>query len=420
MQSFYRTTLESKFIKYLLSVTPLPLVSYIQDNDIMIIDNYYLYMNRILRCTRTGIFKGSRANKYDYLTVGDLVYCQDEHDDTDKVCDNCLTVTDKLLLYGGRRMATYEVISEYTFGQYIPGITENFISTTTYYDPETHKRLGDYLRLIYATQGVQLMSLYNCFCNKFVNNVNLCNGFLEDVTDPRYKVTLVPIKFNRTYTIAVDCSSPIYIKPVIYKGNLLKDTADNYIFDGHYSTIKKFGYSRYSYPITYKVENYDTLPQQYEQCLYLAIQLPKNNRSAITVLEGNYTNYNYDKVFDAKMYNSADYSVINDTLTSALSMLQSNPADHYTYSDKLISYLLQNTIDDRECLGGNIKRVQEGISWYPHYRGYWDEELRARLYKKYMELRKTRDELNYTDILGYVDVDIENSLNRGFMRSHGG
>ena len=420
MQSFYKTTLESKFIKYLLSITPLPLVSYIQDNDIMIQDSCYLYLNRILRCTQTGIFRGSRADNYDYLTVGDLVYCKDDHPRTNEVCEDCLTVTDELLLYGGRRMATYEVLSEYTIGQYIPGLTENFISTTTYYDPETHRRLGDYLRLLYATQGVQLMPLYNCFCNKFVNNVNLCNGTLEDVTDPRYKVTLVPIKFNRTYTIALECSSPVYIKPVIYKGNLITTTNDEYVFDGPYSPIKKIGYSRYNYPITYKVQNYDTLSQQYEQCLYLAIQIPKNNRSAITVLEGDYSNYNYDKVFDAKMYRTADYSVINDTLTSALSMLQSNPSEHYTYSDKLISYLLQNTIDDRESIGENIKRVQWGIGWYPRYCGYWDEELRAKLYNKYMNLRKTRDELNYNDILGYVDIDIENSLNRGFINPNGG
>lgn len=417
MQSFYKTTLESKFIKYVLSTTPLPLVSYIQDNDIMIEDNYYLYLNRILRCTQTGIFKGSRADTYDYLTVGDLVYCQDEHTNPENKCSNCFTVTDELILYGGRRLATYEIVSDYTFGQYIPGMTENFISTTTYYDSETHRRLGDYLRLIYATQGIQLMPLYNCFCNKFVTNVNICNGVLEDITDSRYKVTLVPIKFNRTYTIAIDCDSPIYLKPVIYKGNLLKTVDNDYIFDGDYSKIKKIGYSRYNYPITYKVENYDGLAQQYENCLYLAIQLPKSNRSGITVLEGNYSNYNYDKVFDAKMYKTADYSVINDTLTSALSMLQTNPSNHYTYSDKLISYLLQNTIDCRDKIGENIKRVQEAIGWLPYYRGYWDEELRAKLYNGYMNLRKTRDELNYTDILGYVDNDIENSLNRGFINA---
>lgn len=404
MQLFYKTTLESKFIKYILSITPLPLVSYIQDNDIMIKDNYYLYRNHILKCTRTGLFRGGRADVYDYLTVSNLVYCNED-----------ITVTDKPILYGGARLATYDLIQTYTFGENIKGLTETFISTKTYYDGETHRRLGDYLRLVYATQGINLMSLYNCFCNKFVEDVDISNGYLEEGNNPKYKVTLIPVRFNRTYTIAIDSDTPIYLKPVIYKDGLLKNVDKEYIYNGDSNKVLKMGCSKYKQPFTYRVLNYDKEPQSYENCLYLAIQLPKNNESLITVLEGIYDNYNYDKIFDNKMYRTSDYEVINKTLTSSVSLLQQVGKKQYTYSDKLITYLLQNTIDDREMIGENITRVQETLGIYPQFKGVWDIDLRGLLYKKYIELRKSHDELNYQDILGYVDVDIENALNKGFL-----
>ena len=370
----------------------------------MIKDNYYLYLNRILRCTRTGLFRGGRADVYDYLKVSNLVYCGED-----------IRVTDSPLLYGGARMATYEVICPYSFGESINGLTETFISNKTYYDSETHKRLGDYLRLLHATSGVNLMSLYNCFCNKYVDNVNIVNGYLEEVTDDKYKVTLIPVKFNRTYTIAIDSESPIYIKPVIYKGVLLKNTDEEYIYDGDNSKVLKISYSRYQHPFTYKVLNYDEEPQKYENNLYLAIQLPKNNDSLITVLEGEYDNYNYDKIFDAKMYTTSDYAIINKTLTSAVSLLNQRGQTQYTYSDKLIAYLLQNTIDDRDKIGENTERVQNSVGFYTKYKGQWDYALRGMLYNKYMNVRKKRDELNYNDILGYVDLDVENAINKGFI-----
>lgn len=405
MQKFYTTTLECKFIKYLLSVTPLPLVSYIQDNDVMINNNYYLYGNNILKCTQTGLFRPDRADVYDYLTVSNLLCCR----------DGDLVVTDKTMLNGGVTLATYTIASDYTFGQHINGMTETFLSTTGYYDSETHRKLGDYLRLIKYTQGVDLMSLYNCFCNKYVEDVDLSSGYLEDSHNSRYKVTLVPVKFNKTYTIAIDSSTPIYIKPIIYKNGLLKDTTNCYIYDNELNPVSKINYSSYRNPFTYRVFNYEEEPQKYENSLYLAIQIPKNNQSLITVLEGTYDNHNYEKVFDNLMYTNSNIETINNILTSAPSLLTKTQQSQYTYSDKLISYLLENTIDDREMVGENVERVYNSLGIHHNFKGMWDVSLRGELYRRYMRLGKTRDELNYYDILGYVDSDIENAINKGFI-----
>lgn len=371
----------------------------------MIKNNYYLYGSNILKCEQTGIFRAGRENVYDYLTVSNLLLCG----------DNDLVVTDSMILNGGLPLATYTLVCNYTFGQNVYGLTDNFFSTNGYYDSDTHKRLGDYLRALKSTKGIDLMSLYNCFCNKYVDDIDISSLRIKEITNQRYKVTLVPVKFNRTYTIAIDSNSPIYIKPLLYKDGLIKSTDNSYIYDNEFSKVIKVNHSNYSRPFTYTVHNYEEEPQKYENCLYLAIQLPKNNNSLITVLEGIYSSHNYEKVFDNKVYSYADTSVINSLLNSAPSLLKCGKAQQYTYSDKLISYLLENTIDDREMIGENIERIYDHLGEKNKFKGLWDTYLRGQLYRKYMRLMKVRDELNYYDILGYVDSDIENAINKGFI-----
>ena len=86
----------------------------------------------------------------------------------------------------------------------IVGLTESFLSTSGQYDMDTHRKLGDYLRLLRSVYGLDLMPLYNCFNNYFVDNVDLSSGNLSSNGNSHYRVTLVPIKFNKDYTITMN------------------------------------------------------------------------------------------------------------------------------------------------------------------------------------------------------------------------
>ena len=63
----------------------------------------------------------------------------------------------------------------------------------------------------------------------------------------------------------------------------------------------------------------------------------------------------------------------------------------------------------------NISYIEEQVGYLPVYRGIWDDELRYILFMKYMNLTKHSD-LNFIDILGYVDSDIECAIRKGLIR----
>ena len=52
-QKFFTNTIESKFIKYLLSKTPLPLYPTISDGDYMVKDCIYIYRTSIIKCKKS-------------------------------------------------------------------------------------------------------------------------------------------------------------------------------------------------------------------------------------------------------------------------------------------------------------------------------------------------------------------------------
>lgn len=430
MQEFFKTTIISKFIKYLLMVTPLPNVSYLNDYDIMVEDNFYLYHGKIYKCTRTGIFNGSNVVYKDYLYCSETVYCGDN-----------LRCTDGLIEYGGKRIAQYEVVDNYVEGKDIIGMTEYFHSTRTYYDEQTHIKLGDYLRLLRSMYGLDLMSLYNCYCNYYVDNIDISRGRLYEDNNPQYKVTLIPIKFNRTYTLAMNCSSTIFIKPVIYDGRLIKNSDNKtFVYDNRYTNITKLSGCSSSNPVKISVSNTDAYAQSLEKYLYLAIQVPVTNMSSITILEGDFNNYFNKMDYDARLFKYAVEKDINKTFITTPSLLaiqkrtiqlngrslllfnsedEQQKIDNMSipFSDRLIEYLVGHTIDMRDEISENITRVTNEFGYKVGYEGSWDVSIRGKLFDMYTALQeKKADILNFEDILGYVDKDIEEALNRGYLK----
>lgn len=417
MQKFFTTTLVSKFIKYLLMNTPLPTCSFLNDSDIMVESNLYVYKGHVYKCTKTGVFKGSQRDLFGFLCCSDLITCGNE-----------LVVSDDIHPISDKFLAEYDILYPITEGENIYGLTEEFISTRGWYDADTHRKLGDYLRFLRSQYGLNLMSLYNCFSNIFVNDIDLTSGKLQESVNKRYKVTLVPIKFNRTYTVALDTFVPIYMKPVIYDGKLLRDSDNKFLYNSSME-VKKVSHAKFSDPMTINITNYDKELQKMENDLYLAIQIPVNISSPIVVLEGQYSRYTSNNIWDEKMYNSSIEPYIDSVMTGGCSLLITPPSvisknnpfamtSSIPFSDRLIEYLVRHTIDSRESLTENIDKVVSALDLSRRYSSEWSNEIRGLLFKRYMALRDKRDELVYDDILGYVDKDIEDAIDKGYMR-HG-
>ena len=403
-------------IKYLLMVTPLPNVSFLNDYDIMVEGNFYLYHGKIYKCTRTGIFNGSNIVYKNYLYCSETIYCRDS-----------LKVANGLIEYGGKRLAKFEIIEDYVEGKDIINFTEAYHSTTSYYDEDTHIKLGEYLRLLRSMYGLDLMSLYNCYCNYYVDNIDISKGRLQEGNNPQYKVTLIPIKFNRTYTIALNTSSTTFIKPVIYSDKLIR-SADNktFVYDNQYTNITKVSAINSNNPIKLFISNTDPEAQALEKYLYLAIQLPKSNNTSITVLEGDFYNYHNNVTYDRRIFQYAIESDLNKTFISKPSLLVNEKTAMFgssksvPFSDRLIEYLVGHTIDMRDKMSENVIRVTDKFGYKVGYEGSWDVAIRGKLFTAYCDLQANKNEvLNFEDILGYVDKDIEEALNRGYLRYGG-
>lgn len=440
-QEFFKTTLISKFIKQLLAKTPLPVYKLIYDNDEMVAGCLYTYKDKVLRCTKSGRFTGVRGtvNKLDYLTVqepllvneGNMnVYTFNENKNEFQFEEVPFAVTDDVVSIQLYTPAEFEVVSRFVPDTYVPGITQSYVSNMSYYDEDTHRKLGEYLRYIKNMYDLNLMPLYNCFTYKLVDNLTLdvnSENNLTQTSNTKYKTFLIPIKFDKTYTIALDSDFPVMMKAVFYNNRLVKDR-DNQFYLSNYldESIIVHNNTQFSRPFTYVLPNTKAVDSSgrpcyqmlhnYEKYLYLAIQISADNDSSLVVLEGDYSRNGTSSITDVyglrRDVNTTD--AISAMLTSRLSLLDRNDGIHHPFADKLIQYLLRNTIDTREDIDDNVANVEKAVGYMPEYQGMWDDNLRYLLFFNYMKLTN-REELNFLDILGYVDSDIEEAVRKGYI-----
>lgn len=454
---FFKTTLVSKFIKYLLANTAIPQYPFISDNDYMIKGCMYTYKDKILKCTGSGLFSGLHGGSEistSYLTVQEDLYVNDPWNMKGTGIDGQhaedyaqhlpttqeellawmsvnkgstselmpLAVTDDLVSLQLYPPANFEIVNSYLPGIYKAGVTQTFNSNASYYDPDTHKHLGEYLRYLRGVYGLDLMPLYNCFNYNVTRDIVISKDseiVVAQEYNKKYKVILVPIKFNKTYTVALENSTPVLMKAVFYNKNLIKDSRNQYyLYEDLLENVKIYNTMQFSAPITYSILNRDSNLFNYERYLYLAIQLPVNNNSSIVVLEGDYSRCSTNNISDVSFISAVGSTTekLSSVMSSNLSLLQDNDGKQHPFSDKLIQYLCRNTIDTREMIDDNVKSVIKDLgNFYHGYDGQWTRYLRYVLYNRYMQLDNV-EELEHTDILGYVDNDIEKALRRGYLK----
>lgn len=467
-QKFFTKTIESKFIKNLLKNTPLPIYKVIRDNDYIIEGNIYIYKERIIKATKSGIIKSGM----------------------------------------------YKILSFYNFGEDYLNYTERFVSRYSYYDSDTHEFLGKYLRCLRGIYGLDLMPLYNCYSGRISTNfyvakslydekydaitipsnptnwveeedhyyciltfengfqpgflsefksaaTNLISGFelienktaLKIISDSiptkdivielthmmpvyklingpntKYKMAMIPISLNQTYTIALDIDAEVLIKPAFIKNDrfvytYLNDKNRVSLTDLLNQPVTVLTNSHFNQPFTYKLTVDETNPyadllEDNENNLYLVLQLPVLSTSSIVVLEGDYTvdglcTHNYSNPTNTE----EAVELYNRVLRSKLSLLKLNDHNIYAFSDRLLEYLTGQAITPLDTIGYNFIRANTGFydvshnavdidGKYSKVDRVWTDKLRRYYYNSLINSVK----IEHYDLLGYIDKEAEKHL----------
>ena len=313
---FNDITIQTKFIKQLVANTNVPFISTWKPGDFAIRGMMYITRDALWRCNHTGF---------------------PQHiNDTCKISTNQL-YGNNVRYDGGKsgnhsedqvEIPYFTKISPYVFGEEYYNITGKYTSKISGYDATTHFYLGQYLRMMRDLFDLDLMPLYNCYCGETIQDIDFNeSGVSVEPLNPFYKMISIPVRFGKTYTIAIDSQLPIEMATIVYgqKGLIIDKTSNlNDIEDanvvGGVSTYRRFNHTSFTRPFIYntkswhqlykaytisnygKITNvnegddyqiinnnaYDQGIGQYEKYLRLVIKIPSTNKSSIVVLEGDY------------------------------------------------------------------------------------------------------------------------------------
>ena len=350
----------------------------------------------------------------------------------------------------------------YTYGQKILNYTKNLQIQNTVYDSYTHEYLGDYLRFHRDFANINLMPLYNCFSNRACPHLDIsfpvgASYTASFKTDQSFEATLykyymIPVKFFKNYTIAIDSSADVEVCCCIYDEYYNKDTD---FIEVPKLTYQCFSGMQFKTPVLYsKLQNLNSQVEdsesdlcQYEENLKLILKLPATNSSSIVILEGDYTTYNdagvlhctqaiesfangkvnkinantitYDTALKSENKTIINYDhpeaceFLADKLITPLQLLRSNTGESYPFADRLIEYLSGNAITEAEEIEDNIIRAKaviknncnSAVYAIDDSNGVWESVLQCLTYD-YLNEKHSFHDINH-DILGFIDKDVE-------------
>lgn len=317
-------------------------------------------------------------------------------------------------------------------------LTRHLEITNNIYDADTHFMLGKYLRWLKSYHKINLMSLYNCFCKNMPINLNINfndnnKNIIFSSDDSSYVIYMFPVSLNEKYTIAMDCDLPVEITCGYFDAFKM----DNQELDVMYGrTYKKIAGLKFNAPVLYdklsSLTGINEISYRNRDKLKMFLKVPVSCTSSIVVLEGDYTSANnrvlytgntgiinqqYKKTIvnlednDNMIWDALDNETFDSSkLSSPLQLLKMNDGQSYCFSDRLVEYLIGNTIDKLDTISDNIKRIQyvirqrfpgNSFSAFTRDWGIWSDKLQCIIYSY-----ATSGETHF-DSLGYVDKDVE-------------
>lgn len=340
---------------------------------------------------------------------------------------------------------TFKTLDNYEYNHPMLNRTTNLTINSSNYDIATHRYLGNYLRFIRDYHGLDLMGMYNCFDYtepaKLVRSIKISDTKTLQLNslESNYTYYMVPVKFNKTYTIAIDSPVPYEMMCIIYTNNFMDDTTkftdlDNLVK----STYKSIKGSNYKHPFLYStVTDLASNLWDKEKHLYLLLRLPAVIDSTITILEGTFDKFvTVDNVLvsdyklgayvvaDNDMYiwghklknvvplktkdeqdskativTNEHFGIYNNYPTR-LSLLELNDKNSYPFADRLVEYLMGGAVSELDTIANNILRVQYalyGDSKFNGYYGIWTQETTRDLFDKIDNWDKTKGNIQKTN-----------------------
>lgn len=459
------------FIKQLLATFNLPMIPVVKEDMYLKEGNFYIYGFKIIKMLTTVSKAPSTLSSQTYEDIAPYIWNK-------KAVGSSLAYNKKALNF-----------------------TQTLAVNSNIYDTHTHTYLGNYLRFLRDFTGLNLMSMYNCFSNEIVNNIDINftinsltpiqynrvvnqtltmsstypgatitqntddsfsslninldndaydNGVLDvpyeetpfikqiqvSSSDTKYKIYKIPVKFNKSYTIALESPFPVEFVCGFYSKTLMTDTNLTTIYPKTYRSINAM---RFSEPILFDALTKFPPTDAYidkEEDLCLFIKVASSNKSSIVVLEGDYRQYNSVYFNDSDIgslqkhnYSVNNYdnkesyekesvpSVVTDKtkikLISSLQLLSINSLISHPFADRLLEYLVDNAITHLDAVSDNIKRIQKYLcasnkNYAIDVYGQWGNDYNNRIYDSVV---LNNDYLVFhQDVLGYVDKDIEHKM----------
>lgn len=359
----------------------------------------------------------------------------------------------------------FEFVCSYKYGEDLLNITKNLIINGLYYDSYTHKYLGEYLRFYKDYVGIDLMSMYNCYCDEMVKSMALkfkvstkdsttqeiTTKDIEIINSSESVIYAVPVRFFEDYTIGIDCSGTVEIVAGFYDNGKIVSLPGKEEENVYTKTYMRESNTRMSRPVLYsKLKDFSfsgsltkTL-YQHEHVLKLFIKVPTTLRSSITVLEGDFSEFgelNFPDVehkVDGRMclndrglsfrvptlelnnYETTDGAKFEKTYYSIPQLLFYNTYVSHPFADRLIEYIFGNVIKDDDEIRDDVVRIQKrllqrylegklGMRYPSGHSGVWDTKLRNICYeivRNGSSMINSRSGSRY-DQIGYVDKDAE-------------
>jgi hypothetical protein len=308
-------------------------------------------------------------------------------------------------------------------------------------------------------------------------------------SDPNYRIYAIPVKLFANYTIAIDCPQEIELFCGFYGTRLETGNRGRDLITKTYKKIQKTTFSR---PFLYdcldvkywnraldtlnltdpsRISRWDILNR--EQDLKLFLKVPTACKSSITILEGDFRNFNdckYGPVTDSEdttnktswKYSQNTYKLnfkdiegnlilpdLNERPFKPICKLQLlllNTGESYPFADRLVEYLTGSAITPIDEIVDNIKRAQNVIrknGYSCKIDGIWEPKLQKIIYDYVMNsgpIKATVDKDNKAtlvdlhkgshsqvghqsnnllfDILGYVDKDAEKWYATWQLKAH--
>ena len=404
-QKFQSSTLASNFIKHILLNTSLPILQKISDNDLLIKGNLYIYDKFVIEAVEDGVFKSVDTAT---LYPSDILY-----------------PSPMLILNVGYKLGRYRVIDFYDESS---TYKQQFLNTSSTYDHNTHKWLGSYLRYLRDFKNLNLFPFYNCYCGESINHIKLYRPTSRNVSDKDFEyidntdsnVFCIPVRFGCNYTVAIDSNLPVIMKLCFYndKSNIINHIKLNSNVNQVYENLS------FHKPIYIQIPTAESIVEiQQESNLTLLIQISKNVKTSIAVLEGM---YNYNKALKIN-YSEEDRTdalknnpiVINNSYSdvSRISLLEANTGESYAFSFRLIEYLLLNIITEEDPLDNNISYLKELLTpqldpqvSFTDKAEFWEDLIDETIHKI---LVNNSDNIFLRDQDGQFNCDIEQLLING-------